>query len=197
MFYHFARAEVRDTVDLNSLLAYYLVDSETIKTAPQIAQKNRLETWPAWSADGRYLYFCSAPMLWPDTSQLLPKQYNQVKYDLVRISYDIDHDQWGELETILSAQDTGRSIAMPRISPDGRWLLFCMLDYGYFPPWQQNSDLYLIDLKAAQQPGQYNYRRVRVNSPQSEAWHSWSSNSRWLAFSSKRDYSVFTRTYFS
>jgi len=197
MFYHFARNEVRDTVDLNSLLAYYLLDSKTLKTSPKIAQKNRLETWPTWSADGRYLYFCSAPMLWSDPNQLPPKRYKQVKYDLVRISYDIERDLWGELETILSAQDTGLSIAMPRISPDGRWLLFCMFNYGYFPPWQQSSDLYLINLKASQETGRYKYRRLQINSAQSESWTSWSSNSRWIAFSSKRLHGVFTRPYLS
>ena len=193
----FARNEVRETVDLNSLLAYYSLDSKTIKTSPKIAKKSRLETWPAWSADGRYLYFCSAPMLWSDPNELPPKRYKQVKYDLVRISYDIEQDRWGELETVLSAQDTGLSIAMPRISPDGRWLLFCMFNYGYFPPWQRSSDLYLMDLKAAQQAGQYKYRRLQINSDQSESWQSWSSNSRWIAFSSKRQHGVFTRSYLS
>jgi len=197
MFYHFARNEVRDTVDLNSLLAYYLVDSKTVKTSPNISKKKRLETWPTWSADGRYLYFCSAPMLWSDPNELPPKRYKQVKYDLVRVSYDIERDRWGELETVLSAQDTGLSIAMPRISPDGRWLLFCMCDYGYFPPWQQSSDLYLMDLKAARQTGQFEYQRLQINSSQSESWHTWSGNSRWIAFSSKKDYGVFTKSYFS
>jgi len=57
--------------------------------------------------------------------------------------------------------------------------------------------LYLIDLKDAQKTGQYHYRRLDINSDQSESWHSWSSNSRWLAFSSKRGRGVFTRSYFS
>lgn len=197
MFSHVARNEVRDTVDLNSLLAYYPLDSKTINTSPKISQKKRLETWPAWSADGRYLYFCSAPMLWSDLNEIPPKRYKQVKYDLVRISYDIEQDRWGELETVLSAQDTGLSIAMPRISPDGRWLLFCMCNYGYFSPWQRSSDLYLMDLKAVQQTGQYKYRRLQINSDQSESWQSWSSNSRWIAFSSKRQHGVFTRPYLS
>ncbi len=196
-FYHFARNEVRDTVDLNSLLAYYLVDSKTVKTSLKISKKNRLETWPTWSADGRYLYFCSAPILWTDQNKTPPDRYNEVKYDLMRISYDIETDKWGELETILLAQDTGLSIAMPRISPDGHWLLFCMFNYGYFPPWQQSSDLYLIDLEAARQTGRVEYRKLEINSSQSESWHSWSSNSRWIVFSSKRDYGVFTRSYIS
>jgi len=197
MFFHTARNEVRDTFDLNSALAYFVVDSQTIKTAPELSRESQLETWPVWSADGRHLYFCRTPMIWPVEGKFPPKGYDKVKYDLVRISYDLERDKWGELEKVLSAKDTGLSIAMPRLSPDGRWLTFCMCDYGYFPPWQQSSDLYVVDLKTAQETGRYEYNRLDVNSDQSEAWHSWSSNSRWIVFSSKREHGVFTRCYFS
>jgi len=208
-FFHSAASEVRDVIDLDSLLAYYLVDSKTIKTSPQISKKDRLETYPTWSPDGRYLYFCSAPLSWSDRN-VIPDYFDEIKYDLVRISYDIDRDQWGELETVLSAKDTGLSILLPRISPDGRWLLFCMCNYGCFPVHQQSSDLYLIDLEAVQhqlgvspssisagQTGKYEYRRLQINSNKSESWHSFSSNGRWIAFSSKRQSGVFTRTYIS
>ena len=195
-FFHTAASEVRDVIDLDSLLAYYIVDSKTIKTSPQISKKDRLETYPAWSADGRYLYFCSAPLTW-SARDIIPGNFNEIKYDLVRISYDIDNDKWGELETVLSAQDTGLSILLPRISPDGRWLLFCMCNYGCFPVYQESSDLYMIDLEAAQRTGKYEYRRLEISSDKSESWHSWSSNGRWIAFSSKKKSGVFTRTYIS
>jgi hypothetical protein len=196
MFMHAAGSEVRDVIDLDSFLAYYDVSSKTLKTAPEIAKKERLETYPTWSPDGRFLYFCSAPLMWTDRN-VIPDQYDRVRYDLVRIAYDPDRDAWGPLETVLSAQDTGQSILLPRISPDGRWLLFCMCKYGCFPVSQQSSDLYMIDLDAAKRTGRYEYRRLEVNSDQSESWHSWSSNSRWIAFSSKRGNGTFTRTYIS
>jgi hypothetical protein len=189
--------EVRDVIDLDSLLAYYLLDSKTVKTSPQLSKKDRLETYPTWSPDGQYLYFCSAPILWSDRNKTPPDNYKKLKYDLVRISYDLKNDTWGKLETVLAAQDTGLSILLPRISPDGRWLLFCMCNYGPFPVYQPSSDLYLMDLKSARQTGWYTYQRLQINSDQSESWHSWSSNSRWIAFSSKRDYGVFTKSYFS
>ncbi len=197
MFYHTVRKEVQDTVDMESALAYYLAETKVVKTTPELSKKERLETWPMWSADGRYLYFCSAERLWMDDKKVPPDNYDKVKYDLVRISYDIDRDDWGEVETVISSGDTGMSIAMPRLSPDGRWLIFCMIDYGFFPPWQQSSDLYIMDLRAAEETGRFEYRRLEINSGESEAWHSWSSNSRWIVFSSKRDYGGFTRSYIS
>ena len=196
-FFHSPDNEVRDVLDLDSLLAYYLLEDKVIRTAPALSQKQRLETYPAWSPDGNYLYFCSADMLWSDQNKLPPPDYDKVRYDLVRISYDLDNDRWGQLETVLSSNNTGRSVLEPRISPDGRWLLFCMCDYGCFPVYQQSSDLYLMDLETAQTTKEYKYRRLDINSNQSESWHSWSSNSRWIVFSSKRDYGVFTRLYIS
>ncbi|MBN1803709.1 MAG: PD40 domain-containing protein [Sedimentisphaerales bacterium] len=192
--FHSAADEVRDVMDFDSLMSYYLVESQSVKTTADLAKKDRLETYPTWSADGRYLYFCSAPLTWSDKT-VVPESYNQVKYDLVRVGYDIDRDQWGRLETVLSAGDTGLSILLPRISPDGRRLLFCMCDYGCFPVYRQSSDLYMMDLEAAKQTGKYEYKRLDINSGESESWHSFSSNSRWIVFSSKRDSGVFTRTY--
>jgi len=197
MFYHSSRNEVRDTVDLDSLLACYFNDSKKIGVEPNLARKEHLENWPAWSGDGKHLYFCSAPMLWPRDTPNPPLLYDQVKYSLMRVSYDLDADRWGALETVLSAKDTGRSIAMPRCSPDGRWLSFCMCDYGFFPTWQADSDLYLMDLAARDDAGRPAYRRLGINSDTSESWQTWSSNSRWLVFSSKRLHGVLTRLFIS
>jgi hypothetical protein len=198
MFFHTVRDEIRDTFDMNSAIAYFDTATKTVKTAPQISIKDRLETWPAWSGDGRYLYFCVTGMPWKGKMEKFPPEgYKDVKYDLARISYDVNSDKWGEVETVLSSKDTGLSIAMPKISPDNRWLTFCMCDRGYFPTWETSSDLYIADLKAAEQTGRLEYRRLEINSDQSESWLSWSSNSRWIVFSSKRDNGVFTRCYLS
>jgi hypothetical protein len=190
-FFHASGAEVRGVVDLDSALLYYRVDTKTVGTNLAMADKTRLETYPAWSPDGKYLYFCSAPITWTDKEKIPPDGYENIRYDLVRIRYDVDKDQWGPLETVLSADQTGLSILLPRISPDGRFLLFCMCKYGSFPIYSQDSNLYMMDLST----GQYN--KLDINSEYSESWHSWSSNGRWIAFSSKRQGGMFTRTYFS
>jgi len=197
LFCHLAGVEIRDVVDLDSALACYYPESQTVKIPPQFRGKDRLETYPAWSPDGRYLYFCSAPILWSDRNKMPPKNYEKVRYDLVRVSYDLASDTWGQIETIISGRQTGKSIMLPRISPDGRFLMFCMCDYGCFPIYQPSSDLYMMDLEAARQTGDFTYRRLDVNSDRSESWHSWSSNGRWVVFSSKRRDGIFTRSYIS
>ena len=190
-FFHSAAIETRDVVDLESALAIYSADPPSATTTPELSDPNRLQTYPAWSPDGQYLYFCSAPILWTRRDRVPPEHYEQVRYDLVRVRYDVQTGRWGKLETVLSAAQTGRSILLPRISPDGRFLVFCMCQYGCFPIYQPSSDLYLMDLRTRR------YQRLPINSDRSESWHSWSANSRWLAFSSKRHDGVFTRTYFS
>jgi len=190
-FFHAARAETRDVVDMDSDLAIYLPVSNTVISTSAISDPSRLETWPTWSPDGRYLYFCSAPTLWTDREKVPPERYRDVRYDLMRVGYEISSNTWGPLETVLSAAKTGWSITQPRISPDGRFLVFCMSEYSTFPSFQPSSDLYLMEL------GSGRYERMACNSDRSESWHSWSSNSRWLVFSSKRDDGQSIRAYFS
>jgi len=153
-------------------------------TPSAIAQLNWNETWPSWAPDGRYLYYCRAP-------KTPIEKHREVRYDLVRASFDLASLKWGEPETLASAKETSRSAGLPRISPDGRWLLFCMSKYGNFPVWQPSSDLCVMDLQTRK------IRRLDINSDQSESWHSWSSNGRWIVFSSKRLDGLFARPHFS
>jgi len=190
-FFHAGRMEVRDVIDLDSALVCYMADRQKVVCPPELARKDRLETYPAWSPDGEYLYFCRASIPWKDRDAVPPENYDKVKYDLCRVRYDVQNDRWGQVETVLTAEQTGLSILLPRVSPDGRFLLFCMCEYGCFPVYQSSSDLYLMDLATGK------YERLPINSEYSESWHSWSSNSRWIAFSSKRRGGFFTRTYLS
>jgi hypothetical protein len=41
------------------------------------------------------------------------------------------------------------------------------------------------------------WRKLDINSEFSESWHSFSSDGRWMAFSSRRHAGLFTRTYFT
>jgi Tol biopolymer transport system component len=188
-FFHTARPEIRDVIDMASCIAVFDVEQEKMRRIPDLIGANSLETYPSWAPDGKTLYFCSAKRPWGDSAQVPPPGYDRVRYSLCRISFDGKTRSWHSPEVVLSAEQTGRSMVLPRISPDGRLLLFCMCDYGVFPVFQKSSDLYCLNLATGE------YRPIEGNSGESESWHSWSSNGRWIAFSSKRDDGVFTRIY--
>lgn len=188
-FFHDAGPEVRDVIDLDSDVVVYRLDTKTVVTAPALSERDRVETYPYWSADGKYLYYCSGPILWADRERVPRRQKMPLRYDLRRVAYDAQTGKFGPAETVISADQVKKSVLLPRPSPDGRWLLFCMCDAGCFPIYSPSSDLYLMDLRDG------SYRRLQINSDQSESWHSWSSDSQWIAFSSKRRDGLFTRTY--
>jgi hypothetical protein len=190
-FHASAEKDLIEQYDRQSDLVVYDIERETIVSVEPLSGKQILETWPDWSPDGRYLYFCSAPVLWSDFDEVPPDNYNKVRYSLVRIAYHAADNTWGPLDTVLSARETGLSISQPRISHDGRFLLFCMHDHGCYPHTQRSSDLYMMDIATGK------YRRLDINSGYAETWHAWSSNDRWILFSSKRNDGAFTRIFFS
>jgi hypothetical protein len=192
---HTQRNEMRDIVDLDSWIGYFDLTLNKAKAIPQLARKDRLENYPVFSPDGAYLYYTEAPKLWEDTKKIDTGHFDQVKYSLMRIPYDTQNDRWGNPELILSSQETGLSINQPRVSPDGRWISFAMCAYGCWPSYHPNSDLYLLDLHSKVKNENYSYKRMEINSDECESWQNWSTNSRWLIFSSKRNNPLYNRTY--
>ncbi len=188
--FHTAGMETREVVDRDSDLSAYRVDTNELVTVPQIARPDRWETFPAWSQDGRYLYFSSAQRL-ADKNHV-PLQYDKIQYDLVRISYDEGSNRWGELETVVSSEQLGKSISLAQVSPDGRLVMFCGHDYGSFPIFQPSSDLYVVDVGGSA----FAVRRLdEINSNRTDSYHTWSSNGKWAIFSSKREDGMFARFY--
>ena len=203
--------QTRSVIDYDSDLGVYMVESNSVRSAGGISDPDYLETFPTWSPDGRYLYFCRAKRTWPiratDSSgeyrhyfdiSRVPPDYEQLQYDLARISYDVQTDQWGELETVLQAGQIDRSISEPRVSPDGRFLLFAAASFGTFPIYMDDSDLYMLDLSDQPPSGQpRRHWRLAANSDRGDSWPCWSSNGRWIVFSSKRHDGLLARPYFS
>lgn len=162
------------------------LDKNKIFSSPLLSDSTVLETFPTFSPQGKYIYFCTAPKL------KLPEKLKDLKYNLCRISFDGKSGRFGKsVDTIYNARITGKSVCHPRISSDGKYLLYTVADYGTFPIWHREADLQMIDLKT---------RRIdpltKVNSNRSDTYHSWSSNSRWFVFASKRDDGLYGKPYF-
>lgn len=158
------------------------VEKEMITTCAALSTR-RLENIPSWSPDGRYLYYISGNGF--DSSD-----YRNIRYDLLRIPFDISTGAWGNADTLLTTRETGRSISFPCVSPDGRHLLFCMADYGYFTIFNRESDIYCMDLDSKE------YVRLPVNSPFVESYPVWSENGKWIMFVSKREDHMLSRPWF-
>jgi hypothetical protein len=191
---HSASGDSREVFDAHSDLGVFVVASNTVVSSPALADPDYLETFPAWSPDGHYLYFSRTRRTWPADIEPheVPAHFQTIRYDLMRISYDIDTGLWGVLETVLAAAELNRTLLEPRVSPDGRFLLFTTADYGNFPVWYDSSDLYMMDLNTRE------YWPLVANSDHADTWHSWSSNGRWIVFASKRrDGVMFARLYLS
>jgi hypothetical protein len=173
-----------EVVDTLSDLILFDAEKNVVLTERRIASPKSYETFPTWSPDGKYLYFCSAKFQ-------TYKDYQKVKYDLLRIAFDPNHEKFGNVDTVISAAKQGYSVSFPRISPDGKLLIFCKTSYGNFTIWHDDSDLYCLDLTSGK------ISKPDINSNKSESYHNWSSTGRWLVFSSRRIDGLYTRPFFS
>lgn len=154
-----------------------------------------LELFPSWSPDGKWLYYCSARFEYQkgfeDTNELLDR-YRTLQYNLYRLSFDAATMSFGEPELVYDAVSKNRSAVQPRVSQDGRYVLFAEGPWGLFHIWHTSADVNMLDL----QTGQLVDTKA-MNSQLPESYPSFSSNDRWILFESRRDDGNYTRTYFA
>ncbi len=138
-FFHIAGPSNRDISDPRSDLGVFHASDQSVEKPVPIALPDRSENWPCWAPDGRRLYYSSAPTV-------AFRDERNFRYDLLSIPYDPDQDSWGEPETLFSGAEHSLSAHQPRVSPDGRYLVFTVSDSGSFPVFRSNSDLFLMRL---------------------------------------------------
>ena len=171
-----------EVYDYKSDLVFYDVAKHEIWSDSIVMRKNSFETFPCFSPDGKKLYFCSAQAV------EMPHQYEKVHYNLCAVDFDLSSRRLGSrVDTLVAAHDCHKSVSFPRISPDGRHLVFVLSDFGNFSIWHREADLYSLDM---------NTGKVRVlqeiNSDETESYHSWGSNGKWMVFSSRRIDGLYT-----
>jgi len=164
----------------------YVADLKTnrVLAIPALADSSYLETFPAFAGDGRSIWFCRAKAV---------ERVEDLQYDLCRIRFDEASGRAeGDIETVIVAQVGAKnSVSHPKPSPDGRYLLYTVANYGTFPIWHPEADLRLLDLQTGRTDS-----LSAVNSPLSDTWHAWSANGRWFVFASKRDDGLYGKPYF-
>lgn len=204
--FYMADTDKIEVIDYGSDLIFYDVEHNAISNV--LKTPVEMETFPTWAPDGKTLYYCSAyvPQLAtiPDSvatnpestaaSDSIVNHYNQVQYNLMALDFDPTTRTFSQPRLVFRAQDHGGSVTVPRVSSDGRWLVFTVGPFGQFHVWHKKADLYLMDLNAPD-PAATVRPLTQANSPEAESFHSWSSNGRWLVFSSRRDDGGYTRPY--
>ena len=190
--FHTVNPNKVEVYDEESDIIAYNVETDEVTNLEN--SDTEFEVFPAWAPDGKTLYYCSAHFERQDTATTKAKEvqrrFRELKYSIYRKAFDPDTRQFGPRELVFDAAARDSSATFPRISPDGRYLLFTMGHYGYFHIWHHDADLWLMDLASgAVRPF------TEVNSPDTESYHSWSSNGRWIIFSSRRNDGTFTRPF--
>lgn len=182
---HLDASERMEVYDRSSDLIVIDFEQGTVSDNKAISGVEYQETFPAFAADGRTVYFCRA------VSRPQPDSTTKMMYSLCAIDFDPQTGRLGdEVRTVIDAESVGRSFSFPKCSPDGRWLMVTVSDYGTFPIWHSETDLWLVDLQSGAVD-----TLAAVNGRYSDSYHSWSSTSRWVVFASKRDDRVYGRPY--
>ena len=151
-----------------------------------------LMTFPCFTADGNWIYYCAAPNPCGDTIPSANDLIDKVPglhYSLYRIPFDaatgtMDSSSPERIEDPVLAE---HSVNFPKCSPDGRYLMFSLSDYGTFPIWHKETTLCLMDLASHQ----------IVNCQTNGTYHAWCHNSQWVVFASKREDGQYGRAYYA
>lgn len=163
------------------ILAYYSRASNQIRPLPGADDPHYVHCDPVWTPDGKWIVFARAPAKDPYPPGYRPAQYPndpaevQIQYDLYRIPFN--EGRGGKPEPIAGASGNGSSNTFPKVSPDGKWIVFVRCRNGQL--LRPDSELWIVPAQGG------TARRMRCNTPRMNSWHSFSPNGRWMVFSSK------------
>jgi tetratricopeptide (TPR) repeat protein len=163
------------------ILAWYDRATGRRRALPGADDPRYVQTDGVWSPDGKYVVFARAEAKEPYVKGgKLPEHANdpeetQIQYDLYRIPFN--DGKGGQPVPIAGASQNGMSNSFPKVSPDGRWIVFVKCRNGQL--MRPDSELYIVPAEGGMA------RRLRCNTPLMNSWHSFSPNGRWLVFSSK------------
>ncbi len=172
------------------VLAWYSRETGKLQTLPGADDPNYVQTSAFWSPDGKYLVYSRAVARDPyppvHTRALYANDPNetQVQYDLYRVPFN--DGKGGKAERVVGASENGMSNNFPKVSPDGKWIVFVRNKNGLL--MRPDSHLYIVPFEGGQE------RMLHCNLKVMNSWHSWSPNGRWLVFSSKTP-SLYTQMY--
>lgn len=174
--------------DRRSDLILYDIEKNEIYV---VNESKQLETNPNWSQDGEYLYYALSDSLMK--KNVMPEhEYPKLKYDIARSKFDPISKTFTKPEIVLNVTKDGKSATFPRISPDGKFLLVTISDFGASTHTHPEADLYAMNLESGKL-----IPCEGANSPEAESYHDFSTRSNWFVFFSRREDGNYGRAYVS
>ena len=191
-YFHSADRQRLEVFDLASDLVLYDVNTDAVSYI--VHDSLSFETFPYWAPDGKTLYYASAylPSFGANSTTDVTPMTSDIRYSLFAVDFDPATRSWGEPTMIFDAAADSLSAVTPRPSPDGRYLLSGVGAYGSFHIWHDSGDIYITDLETMETKP-----LDAVNTDRAESFKAWSSNSRWIVFTSRREDGSYTRLYFT
>lgn len=185
--FHVGQSKRIEVFDTESDLQIYDTEKHELLLSPLVTQADQNETFPAFAPDGQTIYFCNT------AKREYPRDAKMVRYNLCSIGFDAATGSYADsVTTVIDAEADSMSISIPKPSYDGRYIMYTVADYGTFPIWHSEADLWLMNLRTMEKRP-----LTEVNSSDTESYHNWSDNSHWFVFSSRRDDGLYTRLYIS
>ncbi len=163
------------------ILAWYDSNDKSMHPLPGADDPNFAQTSAFWSPDGKYLIFSRATAREPFPAGVPKSKFandpneTQIQYDLYKIAFNDGHG--GKAEPVVGASGNGMSNNFPKVSPDGKWIVFVQNKNGLL--MRPDSKLYIVPFNGG------NARLMNCNLSLMNSWHTFSPNGHWLAFSSK------------
>ena len=190
--FHTANANKVEVFDTASDLVLYDVATDSVSIISN--DSTLLEVFPTWSPDGKYLYYCkSVPLPEEMHDKDIRTTFQKVQYNVYRRAFDVASHAFGDEELVYDAASHDKSATLPRISPDGRYLLFAEGQYGCFHIWHHDADIVCLPLH---EEGNSRLNLNRLNSKGfAESYPTWSSNGHWIMCASRRDDGNYSRVY--
>jgi tetratricopeptide (TPR) repeat protein len=163
------------------ILAWYSRETGKLQPLPGADDERYVQATGFWSPDQKYVVFARAEArsAYPEGYQK-PEFANdpsetQIQYDLYRIPFN--EGRGGKAEPLAGASQNGMSNNFPKVSPDGKWIVFVQCKNGLL--MRPDSKLYIVPAEGG------TARPLKCNTALMNSWHSFSPNGRWLVFSSK------------
>jgi Flp pilus assembly protein TadD len=163
------------------ILAFYDQVEKKMRPLPGADDPNFVQTSAFWSPDGKYLIYSRAvaedpfPAGVPKPTYANDPHETQIQYDLYKIPFN--GGKGGTPVPVLGASHNGMSNDFPKVSPDGKWIVFVQNKNGLL--MRPDSKLYMVPFEGGKA------RLMNCNTWRMNSWHTFSPNGRWLAFSSK------------